>query len=162
MIGQQDAEALRPEGPDDRLEVADRKGVDPRERLVKEDEIRVHDHGPGDLQAAPLAARQGQGLGPGQLLQAELLEGRAHAGRPGPRSRHPGLEDGQQVLGHGQLPERGRLLGRRTRPFLALRYIGRSVMSSSLRRTRPPSRGTSPRIIEKVVVLPAPFGPSTR
>jgi len=39
-------------------------------------------------------------------------------------------------------------------------YIGQVVTSASSRRTRPESGITIPQVIRKLVVLPAPLGPS--
>ncbi len=45
-------------------------------------------------------------------------------------------------------------------PFRARMYIGSVVTSLPSRRTRPESGLVNPTTIAKVVVLPAPFGPS--
>src|SRR4029450_4178155 len=46
-------------------------------------------------------------------------------------------------------------------PLRARTYIGSSVTSLPSRSTRPESGDTRPTTIENVVVLPAPFGPSS-
>ena len=46
-------------------------------------------------------------------------------------------------------------------PSRARLYIGQSVISSSSRSTRPESGITIPQVMRKLVVLPAPLGPSS-
>ena len=57
MVRDQDAQSAVLEGPDDPLDIFDGDGVDPGERFVEENEIRVGDHGPGDLETTPFSAR---------------------------------------------------------------------------------------------------------
>ena len=80
------------------------------------------------------------------------------ARRPAPRE---GLENREEVLDGGHLPEDGRFLREVPEAAPRARYIGSVVMSCPSRSTEPASGATSPTTIENVVVFPAPFGPSS-
>src|SRR5882672_1678395 len=56
MVGNQHADTARLENPDNFLDVQDGDGVDPRERLVEQDETRLGRQSAGDFHAAALAA----------------------------------------------------------------------------------------------------------
>ena len=87
VVGDQHADAARLEVEDDLLDVGDGDRVDARERLVEQHELRRDDQRAGDLDPAPLAARQGVGGRLGQRRQAQLGEQLAQPGRGGPPRR---------------------------------------------------------------------------
>ena len=75
MVGEQDAEVVDLGEVSDRvLDLADRLGVDARERLVEQDQLRLGDEGAGDLEAAALAAGDPVGLGLADVVRPNWLE----------------------------------------------------------------------------------------
>src|SRR6266550_3842561 len=58
VIGDQHADAAVTQSGDDRLDVVDGDGIDAGERLVQQQELRLGDERPRDLEPAPLPAPQ--------------------------------------------------------------------------------------------------------
>ena len=111
VIGQQDADPVRLGQVADRvLDLADGLGVDPRERLVEHDQLRLGDQRARDLQPAPLAAGDAVGLGPADGRQAELVEQLVLPVPALPAAHRAGLEDGHQVVFDRELLEDARIL----------------------------------------------------
>src|SRR2546430_2394804 len=79
VVGDQDADAPVAQAPDDLLDVADGDGVDAGERLVEQQVLRRGHQRAGDLQPAPLAARQGEGRVRGERGQVQLRQQLARA-----------------------------------------------------------------------------------
>jgi hypothetical protein len=118
VVGQQDPDV---EGVDQvadlLLDLADRLGVDARERLVEHDELGVGDEGAGDLGPPPLAARDHVGLGLADLAQAEAVD-QVVEPLPALLAGHvaSGFEDRHQVLFDRELAEDARVLGEVAHP----------------------------------------------
>ena len=70
------------------------------------------------------------------------------------------FEDRHEIVLDGQLPEDARILGQVSHAGRARRYIGERVTSLPSNKTVPPSASIRPIVIRKLVVLPAPLGPS--
>src|SRR2546428_843388 len=110
VVGDQDADAPVAQAPDDLLDVADGDGVDARERLVEQQVLRRGHQRAGDLQPAPLAARQGEGRVRGERGQVQLRQQLARARATLVHREVERLEDGQQSFLGGQLAEHRRIL----------------------------------------------------
>src|SRR3954471_18593772 len=76
VVRDQHADAALGQVPDEVLDVADGDRVDAGEGLVEQHEGRIAGERPGDLAAAPLAARQGDRRRRAQPRNVELLEQR--------------------------------------------------------------------------------------
>src|SRR5262245_36002501 len=119
MVRYQNADPPFPKPGDDLLDVTDRDGIDTRERLVQEEVLRRRHERPRDLETAALAAgervggiaREGREVELGQELAGAFP---ALGGREVQR-----LEDGEQVLLDGQLPEYRRFLWQIADPLAA-------------------------------------------
>src|SRR3989449_6625904 len=110
VVGDQDADAPVAQAPDDLLDVADGDGVDARERLVEQQVLRRGHQRAGDLQPAPLAARQGEGRVRGERGQVQLRQQLARARATLEHREVERLQNGQQIFLDGQLAEHRRFL----------------------------------------------------
>src|ERR1035437_6140985 len=98
------------EVPDHLLKVEHGNRVDAGERFVQEHEARRQGEGAGDLESAPFASRERVGHRVGEVRELEAVEKAPRglfARRPFSGTR---LEDREQVLEGGHLPEDRRLL----------------------------------------------------
>src|SRR5437660_1712643 len=111
VVGDEDPDTFLTQAADDFLDVADRDGNDARERLVEQQVLGRRDEGARDLEPAPLAARQRVGCVRRQSRQPELGQQLGRPLAPLRRRQVEGLENGQQVLLHRQLPEDRSLRG---------------------------------------------------
>src|SRR5438445_4832755 len=110
VVGDQDADAPVAQAPDDLLDVADGDGVDARERLVEQQVLRRGHQRAGDLQPAPLAARQGEGRVRGERGQVQLRQQLARARATLEHREVERLQIGQQIFLDCQLAEPRRFL----------------------------------------------------
>src|SRR2546426_4617101 len=108
--GGRDADAPVAQAPDDLRDVADGDGVDAGDRLVEQQVLRRGHQRAGDLQPAPLAARQGEGRVRGERGQVQLRQQLARARATLEHREVERLEDGQQIFLDGQLAEHRRFL----------------------------------------------------
>jgi hypothetical protein len=74
VIGDQDTDAVALEVQNYLANIVDREGVDPGERLIQQDESRLRRQAAGDLDAAPLTARQRIPPNATYVSHAELYE----------------------------------------------------------------------------------------
>ena len=127
--------------------------IEPRRRLVEEQQLRVADQAEGEIEPPTLAT--GQGLGPGPCLVGEphvlddLIDVAVPRVQPG--VEHHQLADTELLVEPGVLehdPDPSR--GRRVPPVAG---------STPRTLTVPDVRFRWPSRISTVVVLPAPFGP---
>src|SRR5882724_285331 len=110
VVGDEDPDTFLTQAADDFLDVADRDRIDARERLVEQQVLGRRDEGARDLEPAPLAARPRVGCVRRQSRQPELGQQLGRPLAPLRRRQVEGLENGQQVLLHRELPEDRRLL----------------------------------------------------
>jgi hypothetical protein len=110
VIGDQDAQPLRLQSPDDVLDLRHGERIDPDERLVEQQVPRTGHQGPRDLDAAPLAARQMMTLAVREVRDVQLLEQLFEALGALPARERQGLQNRQDVFPHRQAPEDRRLL----------------------------------------------------
>src|SRR6185436_424868 len=105
MVRYQNADPPFAKPGDDLLDVADRDGIDTREGLVQEQVLRRRDQRPRDLETPALAAGERVGRIARQRGEVELGQELAGALPALGRREIKRLEDGEQVLLDGQLPE---------------------------------------------------------
>ena len=74
VIGDEDAHAALAQVLNDLLDIRDGKRVDPRERLVKQDELRFERKAARDLDATALTAREFRTVTVADVPDVELLE----------------------------------------------------------------------------------------
>src|SRR5207302_1540063 len=110
VIRDQDADAAVPQAGHDGLDVVHGDRIDAGERLVQQHELGRGDERTGDLEAAPLTARQLEPLLTPQVLDGELVEQALEAVRLLGIAQWQGLENGADVLLDGELAEHGGLL----------------------------------------------------
>src|SRR4030095_14537795 len=118
------ADATLPEASDDLLDLADGDGIDAGEGLVEQEVAWVGHERPGDLQPPPLAARQRVGLVPGQWGEVELSKEHSKPRLPLLLGEVHGLQDGEEILLDGELPEHRGLLGQVAHAHAAARIHG--------------------------------------
>jgi hypothetical protein len=111
VVGNDHADAAVAEIGDDLLNVVDRDRVDSGERLVEEHEAGPLDERARDLQATPLSTGERVPLALAEMRQREIGEQVLQALRALLFRELHGLEDGEDVLLHRELPEDRRLLG---------------------------------------------------
>ena len=134
-------------------------GVQRAERLVEEEDARVHREGARERDALPLAARE--------LVRAPRRRGRragrARGARPPSRRPRAAGRAGRAARTRRSRARSGGRRGRSPGRRSPRRASGRasSVTSSPERRTRPASGSSRPAMIRSTVDLPAPDGPST-
>src|SRR5712691_2373102 len=110
MIGDQDADATILEVRYEVADVADRNRIDPGERLIEQDEVRLGRQRPGDLATPPLAARQRHRRSAPQMADRELGQERVEHRLPGFGFGLGDLENGADVLLDGEATEDRRFL----------------------------------------------------
>ena len=151
---QQDGPAVGLEAADEVPQRPPGRGVEAGRRLVEEDELGVVHERQRDREPLPLAARQV--LAPGVASLAELERVDQLGRRTGLR-----VEAAEEVdeLGDGQLRVEGG--GLEADADARLERAASRATSWPSTRTSPPSGARRPSRISTVVVLPAPFGPSS-
>src|SRR5579884_2787361 len=87
-------------------------GVDAGERLIEEEEAGLDDQGPGDLDAAPLAAGERVSFVVPDRLKAELRDQAIHAVTALAAGEPKRLQDRHQVIFDGELAKNGGFLGK--------------------------------------------------
>src|SRR5262245_11492297 len=110
MVRYQNADPPFAKPGDDLLDVADRDGIDTREGLVQEQVLRRRDQRPRDLETTALAAGERVGRIARERGEVELGQELPGALPALGRREVERLEDGEQVLLDGQLPEYGGFL----------------------------------------------------
>ena len=155
----EDRHPLLAEGLDARQDRVPALRIDADGRLVEDEQLRPVEEADGDVQAALHAARELLGPVLRPVGQADDLEelGDPVAQRPAAHAVELAEED--EVLAGGQVRVDRQVLGHVADGGLGR---GRARDRSAGRRRRPRRRPgvRRPQIIEIVVVLPAPFGPS--
>ena len=99
------------EGLDDLLDLPDGNGVDAHEGLVEKEKAGLGDEGPGDLHPAPFPSGEVVASTVGEAGDVELVQELVEPGRPFLAGKGKGLEHGEDVLPHRELPEDGGFLG---------------------------------------------------
>lgn len=111
VVGYQDSQAAFLHFVDDILEFFDGFRVDSRERLIEQDKIGLVHQGSRDLHAATLATGKRIGHALAEMSNAEVIE-KGLQFLPSRRRRQASrLQDGHDVLFHGQLAENRHILG---------------------------------------------------
>ena len=110
VVGDEDADVLVLQFPDDLLDVLHGDGVDAGKGFVQHDELGVDGQAAGNLRAAPLAAGQLVALVLAHLLDAELGEQALQLLLAVVQGLAGHLEHGHDVVLHAHLAEDGSLL----------------------------------------------------
>ena len=156
-------------------ELEEQGRVDPRARLVEEDQPRLGHHRPPELEELLLPPGEIRGKLVPDLPQGEELErllrpvpdlalAPSHPGGRGPHPPQPlpRLDGGHhhQVLQHRQPPELVRDLEGADDPAVK-HLVGREAgdVFAPRKRIRPDDGGSAPATMLKMVVFPAPLGP---
>ena len=152
--GEQDRGALGLEAADERPELAARLGVEPRGRLVEEEQLGPADDAEGDVDAATLPARELRDARARLLLEADGGDHLVDVARVR-------VEPGEvcELLAHRVLARLGRRLQHDAEARLPVEAAVRGVDAEHAHLAGRAQRG-SPRGSRSVVDLPAPFGPS--
>src|SRR4030095_16110119 len=111
MVRNQDGNPAGTEFADDPLDALNCYRVDPRKRLIEENDFWIGYETAGNLQPSPLAARKRAGLVPADVRDIELLEeviANSLASIPVFPEK---LHNAEQILFHGQAFEDARFLG---------------------------------------------------
>jgi hypothetical protein len=144
-------------GGDRRLHAADARRIEAGERLVEQEGARLVEEAARDRQLLPHAARQ---LGRQRLALARELHLREQ--RPDPRLRVAHAVEPRheaQVLLHREVVEQLRLVGHEGERALGGHRVHREVDAGHA--DAPGRRDDDPAMLRSVVVLPAPFGPTS-
>ena len=110
MVGEQDAVAAFLEVADYRLKVRDRYRVDAAERLVEQYEMRLEREAARYLDAAALAAREGDALRVLKVLEAVVVEQRGNFVAAHVRGDAGLFKHEVEILAHREAAEDGGLL----------------------------------------------------
>ena len=111
VIGDQDAKSAFFQSPDDFLHFVNGDRVNAAERFIEQQQLRTGHQRAGDFQSALLAAAEGVGLVFGQSRQVQFVEQVFQADLALLRIHFACLQDGQDVLFHGQLAKHRWFLG---------------------------------------------------
>src|SRR5688572_13887121 len=111
MIGDQNADIACAQVPDDALDIQHRDRVHAGERLIQQHELWLCGKCPGDLHAAPLAARQTLAEAVADVSDVQLVEERfEHRFAPLLVQLAPRFQDCADVVAHAELAEYGGFL----------------------------------------------------